>query len=357
MSRNRSFVFNLNVINGNTENEWNRICKLDKNSICEYLFICKNLTSINGFIRFTNPKCLTTVVKLFNKSTELEIKTKNDKHYKDLFLKDSDQVFESENILKTNKTMRKKLELKDKIINEMVIQHKDELLEEKDKIINYLVKNQDQINEFVNTFKDCKENDSEQIKHITNLCMTIAKNTPTTITNTNNITNNNFNLNFFLNEYCKNAVNLIDFAKSIQIELQDVLLYKNIGHAEAVSQIFDKAYKNLELKMRPVHCTDVKRETLYVRNEDKWMNDETKELSEKAMDIISENSFKQLKKWKEANSDYTVNEEKKQEYTILMKNVIGGSSDGEMTANTKKILKNLSKNTQINKENILYSSN
>ena len=183
--------------------------------------------------------------------------------------------------------------------------------------------------------------------------MTIAKNTPTTITNANNnnTTNNTkFNLNFFLNEQCKDAMNLVDFAKSIKIKLEDIMLYKKIGHAEAVSQIFDNAYKNMDLKMRPMHCTDVKRETLYIRSEDKWINDETKELSEKAIDIISNNSFRQIKQWKEANPDYMTNEEKKQEYTILMKQLVGGSSDREMDENLKKIFKNISKNTQIDKE-------
>ena len=207
--------------------------------------------------------------------------------------------------------------------------------------------------EFVNAFKNSKENDSDQIKQITDLCMTIAKNAPTTITTNNN--NNNFNLNFFLNEYCKDAINMVDFAKSIQIKLEDVLLYKKIGHVEAVSQIFDTAYNKLDLKMRPMHCTDVKRETLYIRSEDKWINDETKELSEKAIDIISNNSFRQIKQWKEANPDYITNEDTKQEYILLMKQLVGGSSDREMDENAKKIIKNISKTTQIDKNKKLTS--
>jgi hypothetical protein len=87
-----------------------------------------------------------------------------------------------------------------------------------------------------------------------------------------------------------------------------------------------------------------------VRNEDKWVNDESKEFAEKAIDIISNNSFRQFKQWKDANPDYTTNEDKKQEYTLLMKQLVGGSSDREMDENLKKIFKNISKNTQIDKE-------
>ena len=203
--------------------------------------------------------------------------------------------------------------------------------------------------DFINAFKNSKENDSEQIKQITNLCMTIAKNTPTMILNNNSTTNNNFNLNVFLNEYCKDAINIFDFAKSIQIELEDVILYKKLGHVEAVSQIFDNAYKNLDLKMRPMHCTDVKRETLYVRNDNKWVNDETKELSKKAMEKISDNSYTNLKLWKDANPDYTSNEYKKLEYIAIMKQLLGGSSDKDFDDNSKKIVKNLLKNTHLDK--------
>ena len=168
----------------------------------------------------------------------------------------------------------------------------------------------------------------------------------------NNTVNNKFNLNFFLNEQCKDAINLVDFAKSIQIKLEDVLLYKKLGHVQAVSEIFDRAYNNLDLNLRPMHCTDVKREILYVRNDDKWINDETKELSERAIEIISNNSFRELTLWKEANPDYMMNEDKKQEYIMILKHLMGGSTDKELDENAKKIIKNFSKSTHIVKDTV-----
>jgi hypothetical protein len=138
--------------------------------------------------------------------------------------------------------------------------------------------------------------------------------------------------------------------KGIQIELQDLLLYNKVGHADAVSKIFDNAYKKLEPSMRPVHCTDVKRETVYVRNENKWLNDENKEVSEKALTIISLKSLNKMNIWKEANPDYETADNKKIEFMKLMKNVLGGNTNYEEVAQTKKMIRNLAQITQLNKD-------
>lgn len=343
MSRSRKFIFAIDNYN---KDELNYICNLEKNGICEYILISKDVSKINGCIRFLNARTISSIKKLFSNRAIVEIHNFDETKYKEQM---TNVWFESIKIVKSS---RQQLEEKNKQLEEKI--------EEKDKIINIvetqnskLMQHSETMIEFVNAFKNSKENDSDQIKQITNLCMTMAKNAPTTITTNNN--NNNFNLNFFLNEYCKDAINMVDFAKSIQIKLEDVLLYKKIGHVEAVSQIFDTAYNKLDLKMRPMHCTDVKRETLYIRSEDKWINDETKELSEKAIDIISNNSFRQIKQWKEANPDYITNEDTKQEYILLMKQLVGGSSDREMDENAKKIIKNISKTTQIDKNKKLTS--
>jgi hypothetical protein len=138
--------------------------------------------------------------------------------------------------------------------------------------------------------------------------------------------------------------------KGIQIELQDLLLYNKIGHADAVSKIFDNAYKKLEPSMRPVHCTDVKRETVYVRDENKWLNDENKELSEKALTIISTKSLSKMNIWKEANPDYETADNKKIEFMKLMKNVLGANSNYEEVAQSKRMIRNLAQITHLNKD-------
>ena len=327
--RGRSFEFK---ISNYKKGDWKNICSMKSSKICEHIFAGKDNTEINGFIKFANAKSIKTVEKLFNNKAIIEVKRRNDKYYKELYSK-----YEHYNSDDT-KALEDRIKEQEKIISIVETQN------------TKLMQNNETMIEFINAFKNSKENDSEQIRQITDLCMKIAKSTPTMVVNN---TNNNFNLNVFLNEYCKDAVNIFDFAKSIQIELEDVLLFKKLGHVEAVSQIFDKAYKNLDLKMRPMHCTDVKRETLYVRNDDKWVNDETKEISKSAVEKISNNSYCKMQLWKEANPDYMQNPEKKQEYLLLMKEVLGGSSDKDFEDNSKRILKNLSKNTHLDKTNAL----
>jgi hypothetical protein len=335
-TKGRSFVFKIKEYK---KCDWKTVCAMKTENICDYIFAGKDKNEINGFIRFSNPKSMEMLKMMFNDRATFEFKKKNDKYYKDLYSKiDCYSSDENDILVNRNKELQDRIREKDMMLNIVETQN------------TKLMQNNEMMAEFITAFKNSKENDSEQIKQITNLCMTIAKNTPTVVVNN---TNNNFNLNVFLNEYCKDAVNIFDFARSIQIELEDVLLFKKLGHVEAVSQIFDKAYKNLDLKMRPMHCTDVKRETLYVRNDDKWVNDDSKELSKGVIEKISNNSYSKMELWKEANPDYMTNEHKKNDYIMLLKELIGGSSDRDFEENAKRIMKNVAKNTQIDRTTTL----
>lgn len=350
MSRSRTFRFKIE--NGE-ENDWNSIIDFQNNNICEYITASKttnenNTIFINGFIRFYYAKTLKAINKHFNKNVIVEIETNKDIYYKDLFSKCS-EWFEHGSPAKNNKNINKKhskitkiLDEKNKIINEFI--------EDKNKTNKIISEQSAQIQELLKL----KDNESEQLKQITEICLAIAKNNPSiNNTNSNNKIKNNFNINIFLNEHCNNAVNLIDFVKGIQIELQDLLLYNKLGHAGAVSKIIDNAYKKLDLTMRPIHCTDVKRETLYVRNKNEWLNDETKEISGKAMEIVSNTSLNQMKQWKDANPEYESAQDKKVEYLRLMRNVIGSTSDAEENAEKKKFIRNVSQNTMLDKDKAL----
>ena len=90
--------------------------------------------------------------------------------------------------------------------------------------------------------------------------------------NNNNINSNNkaFNLNFFLNETCKNAMNIADFVVSIKLELSDFMELGEIGYVESMSKIITKNLNALDETIRPIHCTDKKRETFYIKDDDKW---------------------------------------------------------------------------------------
>jgi hypothetical protein len=336
MSKHRAFKFSIKKYESE---ELKQICE----SKYDYLLICKKTdNSLQGLIRFSLQKSFKTVNTILLKNAEIEASTKIDNKYKEEFLTNSTILFEAGTPAKNNKNFLQIIEEKEKIINSFVESQNTLFLQHKE-----------QMEELMQTVKTLRDNDTEQLKQITNICLAIAKNSPS-ITNNNNTNtiNNKFNLTIFLNEQCNNAINLIDFVKGIQIELQDLLLYNKLGHAEAVSKIFDNAYQKLDLTMRPVHCTDLKRETIYVRNKNEWLNDESKEMSEKAMDILSNNSIIQVQQWKDANPDYHLSPEKNIEFLKLVKNISGGYSQADERDNKKKIIKNLSKNTHLNKDKI-----
>ena len=335
ITRYKSFWFDFN---DNSEDNINFIRKID----CEYMMFyeAEDTKIISGFIRFKNQQLKKSVEtkKFLNKATIIH-ETRSEKkikaYYSELY-----KVYEYGT--PSQKGTR----------NDIIQPVKQKQLS-KDCILEQLAKRDEQIDQLIRTLQENKTGESEKLKQITDICLTLAKNSPSITNNntTNNTINNNkFNLNIFLNETCKNAINLIDFVKGIQIELQDLLLYNKVGHADAVSKIFDNAYKKLEPSMRPVHCTDVKRETVYVRNENKWLNDENKEVSEKALTIISLKSLNKMNIWKEANPDYETADNKKIEFMKLMKNVLGGNTNYEEVAQTKKMIRNLAQIAQLNKD-------
>ena len=116
--------------------------------------------------------------------------------------------------------------------------------------------------------------------------------------NNTQINNNKqkFNLNFFLNETCKDAMNITDFVNSLQIQFSDLEKVGELGYAEGISRIFMKGLKALDVCKRPIHCTDLKREIVHIKNNNKW----EKEISllQKAIKIITNNNINKITDWK-----------------------------------------------------------
>ncbi len=339
MSKCRVFKFEINKI---TDEELNSIY----NSKYEYLLVCKKSNNtLSGIIHFSIQKSFNKVFNMFFKKASLDISQKRDKDCREELISNYKILFESGKIPKTKTNAQDTLEETKRLVNEFI--------EDKNKTNMIISQQSAQIQELLKL----KDNENEQLKQITEICLAIAKNNPSVTTNSNNKIKNHFNINIFLNEHCNKAVNLIDFVKGIQIELQDLLLYDKLGHAAAVSKIIDNAYKKLDLTMRPIHCTDLKRETLYVRNMNEWLNDESKEISGKAMQIVSNTSITQMKQWKEANPDHETKKEKKTEYMRLMRNVIGSTTDAEEHSEKKKFIRNVSQNTLLDKDRALNIMN
>jgi hypothetical protein len=125
------------------------------------------------------------------------------------------------------------------------------------------------------------------------------------ISNCNNTNSNNkFNLNIFLHEKCKDAVNLSEFIESIEVSREDLENNAQLGFVQGISKILLDNLKQLSLYERPIHCTDIKRETMYIHDDNKWQKDDNATKINGAIQQISSKSVKTLMEWKETNPDY-----------------------------------------------------
>ena len=172
-----------------------------------------------------------------------------------------------------------------------------------------------------------------------------------TITNNNTTNNTHFNLNVFLNEECKDAINLMDFIDSLNIKLKDLEYTARVGYAEGVSQIFIKALSDLNVHIRPIHCSDSKREILYIKDGGLWQkDDEEKTKLTKAIKIVGNKSMKQISEWQKEYPEYNNPESKQNDkYMKMICNVMSGSTKAESDKNYEKVIKNIAREVAINK--------
>ena len=198
---------------------------------------------------------------------------------------------------------------------------------------------------------------SELIKETTdfkNMMMDVIKNGThnTNITHTNSH-NKAFNLQFFLNETCKDAMNIMDFVDSIKLQLSDLERVGELGYIEGISNIIVKNLKDLDVTQRPVHCTDKKRETLYIKDEDKWEKDEERLKLHKVVRKVTCKNQNLIPKFKEAHPDCNKYHSKfSDQYNKIIVESMGGPGDNDYEKE-EKIIKNISKQVFIEKEESL----
>jgi hypothetical protein len=174
-------------------------------------------------------------------------------------------------------------------------------------------------------------------------------------TNSNNTTNNNqFNINLFLNEQCKNAINIVDFLNSLQVQIQDLEKTGKLGYVEGISSIFLKGLRELNVYQRPIHCTDLKRETVYVKDNDTWEKDNTEKTKLKnVIKHIAKKNLKTLPKWQQENPDFvTLDTKENNDYLKIALNSLGGQNEEEDEKFTGKIIRNVLKDVVIDKNEI-----
>ena len=173
--------------------------------------------------------------------------------------------------------------------------------------------------------------------------------------NTNNSHNTNslnktFNLQFFLNETCKDAMNIMDFVDSIKLQLSDLEKVGQLGYVEGISNIITSNLKALDITQRPIHCTDKKRETLYIKDEDKWeKEDEEKKKLKKAIKKVVSKNQRLLPQFKEAHPDCNRASSKySDQYNKIIVESMGGSGDND-DEKEDKIIKKITTVTTIDK--------
>jgi hypothetical protein len=203
------------------------------------------------------------------------------------------------------------------------------------------------------TDKELKELVKELIKQNGELVKTINEIVPK-IGNTNNTTNNttmnnNFNLNVFLNEQCKDALNISDFIDSLKITLEDLLFSKTNGISRGITDVMIKGLKELDIHKRPIHCTDIKRDIMYIKDENKWSKDDNHEMMKNTIVKIADKERTALQQWAIDNPDWMETERKQLEYLTMMRSIcepIENYNNYE-----RKIIKNLGKEIQLDKKN------
>ena len=174
-----------------------------------------------------------------------------------------------------------------------------------------------------------------------------TSNGPNINNNNTNSNNKTFNLNFFLNDTCKDAMNIADFINSIKLQLSDLENVGKLGYVEGVSNIIVKNLNGLDIAHRPVHCTDKKRDTLYVKDNDIWEKDEEKIRIKKVIAKITDKNKLLLPSFKQAHPCYSNSMSPfSDQYNQILIETLGGCGDKE-EENECKIIKNISKVTSL----------
>jgi hypothetical protein len=179
---------------------------------------------------------------------------------------------------------------------------------------------------------------------------TIINNNNNNTTNNNNNMTNNFNLNVFLNEHCKDALNISEFVDSLKITFEDLLYSKKNGLVEGISNVMIRGLKELDIYKRPIHCTDRKRETMYIKDHEKWEKDETHEIMRNTIEKIADKERTALQIWTEENPDWIETERKQLEYLTMLRNVSEPIEDD--AKNGRKIIRAVSREVIVDKKEL-----
>lgn len=220
-------------------------------------------------------------------------------------------------------------------------------------VMNIVQDNQELRNIIVAQNKIMLEHTQAFHQHITDLIPKLGKsvtnNNTTTINNTHhthNNNNNNFSLNIFLNEKCKDAWNMSEFIESLHVTLDDLLLTRERGIGESIGRMLVHGLSTLDVYKRPIHCTDLKRDIMYVKDNEVWERDEQNVKIRGAIDQLSYKQIIGIDDWKHTQPDMAVNDDLQLKYTTILLKVLSDPDERD----ARKIVKCISKGTLLDKE-------
>lgn len=166
------------------------------------------------------------------------------------------------------------------------------------------------------------------------------------VINYQNCNNKKMTINVFLNEQCKNAMNLTDFVENVKVSLDDLQYTKEHGYVKGISNIFFKNLQDLEPTERPIHCSDKKRLQFYVKEENKWEKDKNNEKIDKTIESVTVKQIKQLKEWEQNHPNYLTNDKLLSEWHTMIQQIMGGGNN-EIDKNKEQIKKSLGNQIEI----------
>jgi len=314
------------------------------------------MTIMTNIITEKSPKfnCLNCNYKCFKKSEwEKHINTakhkkgdNNDKnHVKSPYL--CNNCGKSFSYRQTLFTHKKKCNYKNENNNN---NNNENVLDFSDKLLNTenIIKVLEQNTALITQNQEFKDLILEQNKIIMELAKNAGNNTINSNINSNNKT---FNLQVFLNEKCKDALNITDFVNSLKLTLEDLENVGDKGFVNGITRIFVNGLKKLDVYKRPIHCSDLKRETMYLKNENIWEKDnENKENMKKVIKQIANKNINKIYEWKDKYPDCKYSDSKKNDqYSRIIIESMGASTIEEDQALYEKIIKNIAKETTIDK--------
>ena len=216
---------------------------------------------------------------------------------------------------------------------------------DKDQLILMLIKQNSELIKDTSEFKNIMMEQQ-------NMMMEVIKNGTHNTINTNSH-NKSFNLNFFLNETCKDAMNIMDFVDSIKIQLSDLENVGKLGYVQGISKIIVNNLNLLDETKRPVHCADSKREVMYIKDENKWEKEnEDKAKMRKMIKYVTHKNTKLFKEFKEKYPGCEKSDSKySDQYDKLIVEAFGGKGNNDVEKEDK-IIRNIAKNVTIDKDKI-----